>query len=71
MNSIGNVIYNETAGSAAHSTEKPCPPEQPNCGKTNFRNNTMRNGTTVPETATPGIANTNPALSSSTKSWIV
>ena len=64
MNSIGNVIYCETAGSAAQSPNKPCPPEQPNCGKTKLlgvEKIGLQNTTSIAP---------NFAMNGSTKCWI-
>ena len=36
MNIIRNFSLNATAGSAAQNPNKPCPPDQPNCEKTNL-----------------------------------
>ena len=65
MTSIRNIALNETAGSAAQNPNKPCPPTQPNCEKTNLlglEKLGLKN--------TPGIAPNNFAMSGSTKCWI-
>ena len=71
MTTIGNIILNETAGSAAHKPGHDCPPGQPcpTCESTNFRGG-LRNNPAVSQQNTPGIAPTNTAINGSTKCWI-
>ena len=65
MTTIRNMALNETAGSAAQNPNKPCPPGQPSCEKTNLLG--LEN---IGLKGTPSIAPNNFAMNGSTKCWI-
>ena len=63
MTNIRNIVYGETAGSAAHSSEKPAPVEKPTSEKVSFRSNAINNSVSSMNTTSPNSANC-------TKCWI-